>query len=179
MDYKTEAIIMKLIKPSVNYKDQVMAYRREFLESGDNLSGTSYLEDYEDYSEWLQFIQDNEDTETKHTEITASVYLAIRESDNKLIGISNIRHDLNDYLLNYGGHIGYSVRRDERHKGYATEMLKQILEECKNIGLSKVLITCDKTNVISAKIITKAGGVLEDEIPLEDCYIQRYWIGNK
>lgn len=167
---------MKLIKPTNRYKDQVMTYRKEFIDNGDNLSGTSYLEEYDKFDEWLQFIQDNEEDETKHTEVTASVYLAIRESDDKLVGISNIRHGLNDYLYNYGGHIGYCIRRDERRKGFATEMLKQLLNRCKIIGLKKVLITCDKKNLISAKIITRAGGVLENEKPLEDEVIQRYWL---
>lgn len=95
------------------------------------------MRDYDSYEQWLDFILDNEQCSTKHTEVTANVFLAITLEDNRLIGIINIRHTLNDYLYNYGGHIGYSVKRDERKKGYATQMLKNALDICKNIGLKK------------------------------------------
>lgn len=167
---------MKLIKPSKRYRDQVMSYRREFLDSRDNLAGTSYLSNYDSYSEWLQFVQDNEHPETKQTEVTATVFLFIRESDDKLIGLCNLRHDLNDYLFHYGGHIGYSVKRDERRKGYATQILQLLLNECKKIGLMSILLTCDKLNIASAKIIRNSGAILENEVELEGEIIQRYWL---
>ena len=88
----------------------------------------------------------------------------------------DIRHRLNDYLLNFGGHIGYSVRKSERQKGYATEMLNLALKECVNLGIKKVLITCDKNNVASAKTIINNGGKLENEIAKEDRITQRYYI---
>ena len=87
------------------------------------------------------------------------------------------RHDLNEYLLNFAGHIGDSVRPTERNKGYATEQIRLALLECKKIGLKKVLITCNKNNVASARTIIKNGGVLENELPKsEEEIFQRYWI---
>jgi len=84
--------------------------------------------------------------------------------------------EISDYLLNFGGHIGYSVRKSERLKGYATEMLALGLIECKELNINKVLITCDKDNVASAKTIIANGGKLENEILEGNRTTQRYWI---
>lgn len=88
----------------------------------------------------------------------------------------DIRHRLNDYLKNFGGHIGYSIRKSERQKGYATEMLALALKECEKLNLSKVLITCDKENVASAKTMINNGAVLENEVSEGNRITQRYWI---
>lgn len=168
---------MKLLRPSMEYKDQVIEYKNEFIESGEDLAGTSYLRNYEDYGEWMKFVLDNENESTKHSQVTASVFLAVREEDNRLVGIINIRHALNDYLFNFGGHIGYSVRKDERRKGYAKEMLKMVLQECRKLGMEKILLTCDAGNIASAKTIKSCGGILENEVHEDGELIQRYWIG--
>lgn len=89
----------------------------------------------------------------------------------------DIRHRLNEYLLQFGGNIGYSVRPSQRRKGYATEMLALALEECRKLGIDRALVTCDKTNIGSAKTIQKNGGVLENEVLEGDRITQRYWIG--
>jgi predicted acetyltransferase len=88
----------------------------------------------------------------------------------------DVRHRLNDYLLKFGGHIGYSVRKSERQKGYATEMLALTLKECIKLNIKRVLITCDKDNIASAKTVVNNGGVLENEIPEENGITQRYWL---
>ena len=94
-----------------------------------------------------------------------------------LLGAVNIRHYLNDYLLQFGGHIGDGIRPSERRKGYATEMIRLALIECKKLGIDRVLMVCDKTNIGSAKSIINNGGILENEFVDEDGEInQRYWI---
>ena len=94
--------------------------------------------------------------------------------------MTNLRHHLNDYLLTYGGHIGYSVRPSERQNGYATQMLRLTLEQARARGIGKVRICCDHYNVASAKTIRANGGVLEDEqfAPQAGTLTQRYWISN-
>ena len=88
-----------------------------------------------------------------------------------------MRHDLTEYLLNYGGHIGYSIRPSARLKGYGTEGLKLGLKEAKNLGISKVLITCNIKNMGSSKVIENCGGVLENIVTCpKGNVIKRYWI---
>ena len=97
--------------------------------------------------------------------------------DSKIVGTINIRYKLNDYLLRIGGHIGYGIRPSERCKGYATKMLALALEKCRELGIDKALVTCDKDNLGSAKTIINNGGVLENEYTESDGNIvQRYWI---
>ena len=88
----------------------------------------------------------------------------------------NIRHELNDYLLNYGGHIGDGVRPSERRKGYATKIIDLALKECQKLNIDKVLLVCDKDNIGSAKSIKNNGAILENEIVKDGKTIQRYWI---
>lgn len=167
---------MRLLRPSIEYKQQVLDYKKEFMENGDDLAGTSYLQEYDIYEEWMKFVLDNEKESTKYTEVTGSVFLAVNEEDNKLIGIINIRHSLNEYLYNYGGHIGYSVTKNQRRKGYAKKMLKMALGECKKLEMNKILVTCDAENIASAKTIKSCGGILENEILNNGKLTQRYWI---
>ena len=169
-----------LKKPTLEYKAQVMDYRKNFLENGQSFDGCAGLEDVEDYNEWLDF--DNRlSKKYGDSYVPSTVYLGIRESDNKVVGMIDCRHDLSDFLLNYGGNIGYSVLIDERRKGYAKEMLRLVLDKYKEEGKNKVLLTCDKDNIASVKTIVANGGILENEV--KDEYklgksgtIQRYWI---
>ena len=80
-------------------------------------------------------------------------------------------------VLREGGHIGDGIRPSERRKGYATEMIRLALIECGKLGIRRVLMTCEKSNIGSAKSIVKNGGVLENEFVNSDGEIeQRYWI---
>ena len=71
--------------------------------------------------------------------VLATQFLCIRKSDNRLVGMIQVRHYLNDFLRTFGGHIGYSVRPSERRKGYASWMLKNVQPYCKSLGLSEIL----------------------------------------
>ncbi len=104
-----------------------------------------------------------------------STYWLVNDN-RKIIGAINIRHRLNDFHLNYGGQIGYSVRPSERRKGYTTEMLRMGLGTCKEMGFEKVLLCCKADNIGSVKTITDNGGILSSETILNGEKIQRYWI---
>jgi predicted acetyltransferase len=88
------------------------------------------------------------------------------------IGRIAVRHRLNDFLLQYGGHIGYDVRASARCRGHATAMLRATLPAAAALGIARALITCDTTNVASRKVIEACGGVFEDERGGK----LRYWV---
>lgn len=167
---------LDLIKPGELYADQVMEYRQEMLQNGDSLDGCAGLEDVGSFSEWVDF-ETRLKNKYKEGYVPSEVYLAVRREDGRLVGIIDFRHPLSDYLLKYGGNIGYSVRPSERQNGYATEMLGLILPICRASGEGKVLVVCDKDNEASRRTILHNGGVLENEVQeLSGEIIQRYWI---
>ena len=108
--------------------------------------------------------------------VPASTYFCLDTERDVLVGAVNIRHRLNESLLQDGGHIGDGVRPSERRKGYATRMIALALDKCRELGIWRVLMTCGKQNIGSAKSIRKNGGVLENEIDCGGETIQRYWI---
>ena len=168
---------LKLVLPTPEHKEKLMDYKREFIENGDSMDGTAGLKNAETFEEWYSAFCDNSSEETvRDGLVPATTYMAISTYDGRLIGMIDIRHLLNDYLLNFGGHIGYSIRKSERQQGYATEMLALALTECVKLNIKKVLITCDKNNVASAKTIINNGGKLENEIAEGNGITQRYWI---
>ena len=168
---------IELVSPSYLYEDQVMEYKNEFLLNSDSLDGTAGLKTAKNFEEWLSAIKDNEREETVRSGLVpASTYLAVRTSDSRIVGMIDIRRRLNDYLLQFGGHIGYSVRKSERRKGYATEILRLALRKCRTMNMDRVLITCDKENIGSARTIQKNGGILENEVEEQHRITQRYWI---
>ena len=170
---------MELIFPTIEHKEAVLAYRREWLDikPDERIHGSWGLQNpkYEDYELWLSEIENLRISPMPNINVPASTYFAVIE--DRLIGTVQIRHCLNDSLLKTGGHIGYGVHPSERLKGYGTKILSLALDKCRLLGIQKVLITCDKENTDSAKTIINNGGVLENELIEETGNVlQRYWI---
>ena len=92
------------------------------------------------------------------------------------LGAIQLRHTLNDFLLEAGGHIGYGIRPSARRRGHASWALRAVLPEARARGLSSVLITCDDDNIGSQRIIEACGGVLEDIRETAVGRKRRYWI---
>ena len=170
---------IKLIRPTADMKQQIMDYRAEFVANGETVHGSALLGEYETFEEWYADVVKNSSEETVADGWVPSTTLLGVDEDNNIIGMIDIRHRLNDYLLAYAGHIGYSVRKSERRKGYATQMLAQALDVAKQLGIEKVLVTCEKANIASAATIRKCGGILENEVYEDDVLMQRYWIDIK
>ena len=170
-----ERLYLKL--PLLEDKKNVIEFKQEFLGSGQEMAGVSELEQMDCYEDWLTKIRNEMNKETcVEGRVPATLYLTYRLSDNKLIGIVQVRHELNDYLLKYGGHIGDCVRPSEQGNGYATEQIGLALQKCEEFGIKRVLITCLKNNIASARTIQKNAGKLEDEVMENGQEKQRYWI---
>lgn len=143
-----------LIYPSKEYECKVNDYIEEFLKYKSEINGTGGFNRYDNYDEWLQKVKGDLELQSIFEDrVPASTYFFVRKSDDRIIGMINIRHRLNEFLLKEGGHIGYSVRPTERNNGYATLMLRLGLQKCRELNLEKVLVTCDKINIASAKVI--------------------------
>lgn len=170
---------MKLIKLTKDYYQQCVEMIDEWkLDQEINHTNRSpwaiFKNDVRDFDTYLENL---EISEPKDGKVPDSVFFLLDEERNILLGAVNIRHYLNDYLLQYGGHIGDGIRPSERRKGYATKIISLALIECKKLGIDKVLMVCDKSNIASAKSIINNGGILENEFVDEDGEInQRYWI---
>ena len=170
---------LRLVAPTADYAEQIVSYRQAFLERGDSMDGAGSLSRMENPAEWLQQVEDLRNPETVPENWAPSTqFLCVREADNRLVGMIQLRHRFNAFLEKYGGHIGYSVRPDERRKGYAEWMLRAILPYCREIGLSRVLVTCLKENEASRRTILACGGKYESSVRDEDAgeTLERYWI---
>ena len=175
---------MKFVFPNKDYEQKAIEYIEEFHRYSSPINGADGLIrvlENGSYSDWLSKIQcDIDIANVPDDKVPAFTYFYIRESDNKIVGMINICLALNEFLKCEGGHIGYSVRPTERQKGYATSMLREALAFCGNIGLHNVIVTCDKSNTVSAKVIQNCGGILDAEFYKDNFkeIIQRYIIKN-
>lgn len=170
---------MKLIEPTIEFDKQIREYRKEFFDCGDPLEGATRLKQFDDPQDWIAFLKKLKDPSTiPEGRVQLTQYMLLREEDQKIVGMINIRHYLNAYLERYGGHIGASIAPSERNKGYATQMLKMALSKCRGIGIDKVLVTCNSDNEGSRRLILKNGGIYESVVydTDEGVYVERYWI---
>lgn len=170
---------VKLIKLTKEYYKQLSEMIDEWkIDQEINHTNRSpwaiFRNDYHDFDYYLDNLEIKNPTDGL---VPDSVFFLLDIERKIFLGAVNIRHYLNDYLLKYGRHIGDGIRPSERRKGYATEMIRLSLMECKIMGIDKVLLVCDKSNIASAKSIIKNGGILENEIADDNGMIlQRYWI---
>lgn len=171
---------LKLIKPTKDFEEQVLKIVQEFVDDGTTLYWVWWLKRFVDnYDGWLKYLKQNEQEETVDiNRVPANQYILINESDNKVIGFINTRLRINDSLLQHWGHIWYSIRPSERQKHYATAQLFTVLKIYKDLWIEKVLLTCDESNIWSAKTIQNCWWILENEIidPIDWELVQRYWI---
>ncbi len=170
---------LKLILPSAKYREQIEKYKQDMLDAGSSMDGCGTLRN-SDFDTWLKECNDwRKDKNLPSGFVPATQYICVRKNDNKLVGMIQIRHELTEFLLNHGGHIGDSIAVGERNKGYGKKMLALGLEKCKKLGIEKVLITCKDTNIASRKCILANGGKYEDTRANGDINLERYWIDTK
>ncbi len=170
---------IELCLPRMKDEKEALAYRAEHFEAGELIiHGDGGLDEATDYRLWVEKIERDRfpDTVTPGL-VPATTFFGRRKSDGRIVGTIQVRYELNECLVKYGGHIGYGVRPGERRKGYATQMLRLALDHARSMRLRRVLITCSRSNVASARTILRCGGAMENEINGDDGRtVQRYWI---
>lgn len=162
-------------KPNQNDIDEIISFKEEFIKCNSGMDGTGVLNEC-DAEEWL--LTNKVMETTQNPQFYKYLQYGLFDED-KLLGLIQIRLELKGYLIEYGGHIGYCVRPSERRKGYAKVMLQRALELCKEISLTKILITCLEDNIGSEKTIIACGGKYERTIFDDKNYqarLKRYWI---
>lgn len=165
---------LKLIKASEDYREQICSMLDEWYSTGEKI--IPYAIRRLDYHDFKYYCDNLEVSIPPEGYVTDSTFFCLDEDRNLVVGAVNIRHYLNESLLLSGGHIGDGVRPSERRKGIATQMIGLALEECRKLGILKVLMICDKDNLGSARSIVNNGGILENEILIHGAMHQRYWI---
>lgn len=170
-----------LVFPTAGHKAAVADYIAEHARAGENhLNGTCGLHHYgDDYEAWLAHRMLERDGKGLRPggDVPGITYLAAGRADGGIVGMITIRPVMNARITDFDGNIGAGVRPSRRRQGCASAMVALALEECRRLGLGRVLITCDDDNLASERTIIKAGGVPEDrrQEPHGN-WVKRFWI---
>lgn len=163
---KTDTIA--LIRPTLELKEKAIDYKQEHFDFGEyEINGSELWDKTDSYEEWLENINKNSDSTTVSKDwVVTDTFFAVRERDNKIIGIIDLRHSLNQFLKDFGN-CGYSVRPTERNKGYATLMLHNLLKIAKDARMDRLQLSVLKSNIPSVRTIIKNNGVYERSFEYE------------
>ena len=175
---------IELVEIEMSYADDIWSFKQEILEydaeNEDRFAGCMSLDECSSAEEWIKVCELRKSEKTCRetgTQVPSHTYLAVRKSDDKIVGIIDLRHHINHPILGtWGGHCGYSVRPSERGKGYGKEMLRLNICNARTMKIPSLLVTCDAKNKASEKVIVANGGRYENSIDVEGCEMKRYWI---
>ena len=170
----------RLIRPRADLRASHESLVSEFQDQEEELVPWVLAEPTEDFQGYVDILNRwSQGLDLREGFVPNSTFWLVDDQE-EIVAVSSLRHELTDFLLTFGGHIGFGVRPSARRNGYATKILGQTLLEAKKLAIRKVLVTCDKANTGSVKAITKNGGVLDAEEYMEEhaCVVQRYWIRN-
>ena len=176
-DPPADAGRIELFEPTLALRDAYVTFMESFAEAGEEtLRGPREAARADPDAEIRKLLDAARGKGLPEGWVPASRYWLVQGS--RIIGACGVRHRLTKALLDFGGHIGYAVRPDERNKGYGTRMLELALEKARALGIRRVRITCDTDNIASARVIQKNGGVLDSEShsPRAGRAVQRYWV---
>ena len=167
---------IKLVRPTLEMKEEALAYRQAHFDAGEQvISGSELLDQTEDYAQWVQSVSANTSPETVNPAwVVTDTFFAVDEN-NKIVGIIDLRHTLNDFLQDFGN-VGYSVKPSERRKGYATEMFRQVREIARLAGMEELHMAVHCDNEPSVKTIVNAGGVAYRSFIAEEKWAEMYLV---
>ncbi|MCR5399027.1 MAG: GNAT family N-acetyltransferase [Lachnospiraceae bacterium] len=159
--------MITLKRPAKEYGSEALAFKQEFIDNGEStINGSELLDQMDSYDEWLKSVTDNISSDTVNPSwVVTDTYFAF-DDDDRIVGIIDLRHELNDFLKDFGNS-GYSVRPSERRKGYATQMLGLIIRRAAEIGMDRLHLSVERSNELSAKTILKNGGKYERSFTFE------------
>ena len=163
---------MELRRPRLADKATVLEMMAEFENSQSAHDGGFWDTENFVYEEWLETNMQKEMGINLPENRVPSIQFVLFDDAGRALGFLNLRLRLNEGLLNYAGHIGYSIRPSERGKGYAKETLRQGLQVAKEKNIKKALVTCSVNNPASRAVILANGGIFEDVRN----GVERYWI---
>ena len=160
---------IRLVKPTRELKKKALEYRQEHFDFGESvINGSSLFDQINLYDEWLGKVAANASVETVDPDwVLTDTFFALRVSDDKIVGIADIRYQLNDFLKDFGN-CGYSVRPSERRKGYAGEIVRQICCIAREHGMERLQLSVEKNNIASIKAIEKNGGKYDRSFTFEN-----------
>ena len=169
-----------LERPSIERKEEIIEYINEFVEYNSDINGAGSLDKILEGYTFEEALKRCLNMEIKgfSERCQSKTFLLIRENDNKIVGSINVRWNLNEEMLKFGGHIGYGIRPTERRKGYNKINLYLGMIEAQKIGLEKVMLGCDVENIASNKSIEALGGELErtEVDPYDGILTNIYWL---
>ena len=158
---------MKLVKLTIDLETEFNNYINQWKEAGESIVPSCLNQEYDSFAELVKIFDDNsKGINLLKGYIPATAYFLI-DDDRTIIGCLQIRHELNDYLYKFGGHIGYGIAPNKRGKGYGKKMLELALPIAKELGIEEVLITCKKMNMASSGVM-KANGAVYINDALDD-----------
>ena len=168
---------MQLVAPSTKY---FPSFKQSMLEwagahqDGSGIRDGDVLHDRDGFDQWVDQLLAEEATPAGPGFVTCTYCWMVEEDE--FLGSIALRHELNDFLRTFGGHIGYGVRPSARGQGLAAQALGEVLSMARDRGIREVLLTCDAKNTASRRTIERNGGRYESDVEYEGDTVQRFWI---
>lgn len=166
--------MIKFVLPDEADRAAVLDFYSETEKSGGECIGFA---NHGDYDRWLAGMRNRHTGKNLPDGYVREDFYICYDGD-EVVGVFSLKFELTDFLLKYGGHVGYAVRPSRRRRGIATQILAEGINIARRAGFERLLCICDDDNLASEKVIIKNGGVFENSLfdPAENVTVKRFWI---